>query len=271
MKWIAAVAMICNVVVYLWASGRQMETHEIQTSASPDVNKEGMLLLREVGSLKKIGIIASSKLESVLADGSNELKEESVSLSEEGVTVLDDGSASIISEELLIEDGTNDSLEPINSAILSDVEQCYRIGPFKKDSSWGLAQKWMRDQGVEFEHLTSESRELRAIRVFLGPFVNQSDVNSAVSLLKGKSLDHFVYQVENGSTRVSLGYFTQEELANKFLNYLQGIKVIAKSQPEYRTLGPFNWMQFNNSGSNLKALQQHQWNEAKVGLSQLDC
>jgi hypothetical protein len=270
LKWIAAVVMICNVVVYLWASGRQMEAHEIQISASPDVNKEGMLLLREVGSPKKIGIIAASKSESALTDGSIDQKEELVPPTEEGVIGLDDGSVAIISEELF-EDEARDSLETINSGVLSEVEQCYRIGPFKKDSSWGLAQEWMRDQGVEFEQLISESRELRAVRVFLGPFVNQSDVNSAVSLLKGKNLDHFVYQVENGSTRVSLGYFTQEELANKFLNYLQGIKVVAKSQPEYRILGPFNWMQFNNPGDNLKALQQHQWNEAKAGLSQLDC
>ena len=47
MKWLAAILMIVNVAVYLWVSGEQVTVDEVANAPRPDVNKDGMLLLRE--------------------------------------------------------------------------------------------------------------------------------------------------------------------------------------------------------------------------------
>ena len=48
MKWIAALLLIVNVAVYLWASGKSVSVEQTTMYAKPDVNREGMLLLEEV-------------------------------------------------------------------------------------------------------------------------------------------------------------------------------------------------------------------------------
>ena len=48
MKWFAAILMIANVVIFLGVSDREIENIASQGDARPDVNKESMLLLKEV-------------------------------------------------------------------------------------------------------------------------------------------------------------------------------------------------------------------------------
>lgn len=60
MRWIAALLMIINVTVYLSAGGHQVVIDETKSISRPDVNKEGMLLLSEIGNLKQFGFIAGS-------------------------------------------------------------------------------------------------------------------------------------------------------------------------------------------------------------------
>ncbi len=278
MKWIAAILMILNVTVYLWASGNQVETSLLENPSSPDVNKEGMLLLSEAGGTKQFGIIATGNLQKSLNTDERVAKSDDsddgqTSQSSERTTGLDTGENLIITEDIIEGDeissatAVGDSLS--GSAGLA--AQCYRIGPFRKPEPWEVAQNWLSEQGVSFKHVTSESRELRAVRVYLGPYSSTSEAQTAVKLLESKNLDHFVYQLGDGATRVSLGYFTQEELATKFLDYLAGIKVEAQSQPEYRILGPFNWMEISAQTIDLDLLRGHDWVEDNVGLSRLDC
>ena len=260
--------MILNVTVYLWASGGQVEIAQVENISSPDVNKEGMLLLSEAGGTRQFGIIAPrNSQKSSHSDGSIAISVNSEdgqsAQSGDGTTGLDSGQSLIVTEDLIEEDDVSSSAEL--------AMQCYRIGPFRKPKPWEDAMSWLTEQGVEYKHVTSESRELRAVRVYLGPYSAAAEAEAAVKLLDSKGLDHFVYQPEDGATRVSLGYFTQEELATKFLNYLTSINVNAQSQPEYRILGPFNWMEIPAQTIDVGLLQVHDWVEVNVGLSQLDC
>ena len=77
--------------------------------------------------------------------------------------------------------------------------------------------------------------------------------------------------MEDGSTRVSLGYFTQEELATKFMEYLATLDVTANSLPEYRQLGPFNWMEIPLDAVDGSTMSERSWQEEGVTVSRVAC
>lgn len=271
MKWIAALLMLANVAIFLWASGRQDVVEQTRIESSPDVNKQGMLLLSEASGIKKIGTIAQSSGNAQSTQQDTTAADPSAA-KDKGVSTLD-ATGELIMAEDLIEDGDDGSVLAVGAPESSSSSglACYRIGPFRKDDPWKSAVSWMGEQEIDFKHVTSESRELLAVRVFLGPYPSASETQMAVRALKKKNLDHFVYEGDGGSKKVSLGYFTQEELATKFLGYLESIEVQAKSQPEYRTLGPYNWMEIRAEGVNLDLLTSHNWKARNIGLSRVGC
>ena len=257
MKWIAALLLIVNVAVYLVASGRQISETGQNSNNVPDVNKEGMLLLSET-SIKSSGIAESTTGVSLDPIEGEELAED------------DQLPSALIQTEDSISESELTQLE-VAEAQPAATQMCYRIGPFKKENSWAFAQTWMDENSVQYNHITSDSRELRAVRVYLGPFNSESATDAEVQKLKSKALDHFVYKVENGLIRISLGYFTQEELADKFLSYLDSIGIEAKSQPEYRKLGPHNWLEIPVENINQSQLVQRDWQESSVNISKIQC
>ncbi len=267
MKWIAVLLMIANVVVYLWASGYQNNVDETVINAKPDVNREGMLMLSEIGDLKQVGNIAGSQqsvselvgLEKkpTKADNSDRIG------SQNSHQITGNSGASI--------SNTDKVPAPTKSAVSALLSSCYRLGPFKKEASWQAAIQWMKQHKIAFQRVTSESREFRAVRVYLGPYQSASAAESTVRLLKSKNLDHFLYLAKDDSVRISLGYFTQEALAEKFLAHLQSLDVQAKSQAEYRQLGPFNWLVIAVGSTKDKQFISHDWAEPNVGLSHSDC
>ena len=250
MKWIAAVLMIINVGTYLWASGRQINVDTRVIDSGPDVNKEGMLLLSEVVSLKVIGEVQPRLInnpEQLPATGA------------------------------LLQGGVGEGYKttPLEDAAVASldagvVDACFRVGPFKKSDSWQSAVNWMKQQGMAFTHVSSDVRELRAVRVFLGPYVRQSEIDSVIKLLQQKGLEYFS-KTADGSTRISLGYFTQEELATKFISHLRSINIEASSASEYRKLGPFNWMEVSANGIKHQDFFNRDWNEPGIDLLKLDC
>jgi hypothetical protein len=117
----------------------------------------------------------------------------------------------------------------------------------------------------------SESRELRAVRVYVGPFESITAAQPAIENLKQRELDHFVYLKDGGQARISLGYFTQEELAVKFVDYLVSQKIEAKSQPEYRTLGPYDWMDVRISSGARGVLLSRDWGSEVINIDEQPC
>ena len=129
----------------------------------------------------------------------------------------------------------------------------------------------MVENDYAYRHVTSESRELRAVRVFLGPYAASAQTEPVIALLNQKDLDHFVYKVADGSTRISLGYFTQQELATKFMAYLDSLDIAASSQAEYRRLGPFNWIEIAPDQVDSATISGRNWNESGVTVLSVRC
>ena len=235
MKWIAILLMIVNVVVYLWASRHQDIANETVIHAKFDVNKASMLMLSETGDLKQIGHISGSQ---------------------QSVSALV---------------GLGKRPTKPDRATPQVIASCYQLGPFKKQASWQSAIEWVEQNEIEFRRIISTSRELQAERVYLGPYQSRSSAESTIQRLKSKNLDHFVYSAENGAVRISLGYFTQTELVEKFLAHLKALNIDAKSRPEYRQLGPFNWLVITVGTAKESQVIKHDWAESAVSLSQVEC
>lgn len=278
MKWLAAVLMIVNVVVFLGVSDRQIKSTFPQSGHKPDVNRESMLLLKEVlpteqqnsdsqgmSSGASPALVTAPDTGSVSGDESTKTAKTGRDTSDDQVSEGDSGT---YETEL---QSSQTSVASLDISLPPDDFSCYRVGPFKDQSSWRNARQWATDQGLEFTPVRSESRELRAVRVYIGPFVSISAAQQDVDMLDEKELDYFVYLRDNGEARISLGYFTQEELAAKFVDYLSGQNIEAKSQPEYRTLGPYDWMDLRLKSTSRWELLEKDWQDDGVRVSERFC
>ena len=273
MKWVASILLIANVVIFLRVGDRQLDPGLQAAPVKPDINKDSMLLLHEVnpqaadaGALRiieeedglEIAVLDSRENITVQADGQNEAVKsaESASASNDGSTEAE----YVVAAEVALA-RSRDEIK----------WSCYRIGPFRDAAEWQLAQQWANSGSISFEPVRSESRELRAVRIYVGPFPTIADTRTDVALLKQKGLDHFVYMRDDNQARISLGYFTQEELAVKFVEYLVGQGVEAKSQPEYRTLGPFDWMDLQIDSQRREEVLSGKWGAEGVEITERQC
>ena len=282
MKWLAAVLMIINVVVFLGVSDRQIETPINPADYKPDVNRESMLLLKEVLPSDQLqsdssGIPNADAPTLVTAPDISALSEGGAESAKSPTRAPDMASGELVSTEDSTEtdqiglQGSETSAASLDISTGPGEISCYRVGPFKDQSSWRNARQLVTDMGLAFTPVRSESRELRAVRVYIGPFASITAAQQDVDMLDEKELDYFVYLRENGEARISLGYFTQEELAAKFVNYLSSQNIEAKSQPEYRTLGPYDWMDVTLQSTSRWELLERDWQSAEVKVSERPC
>ncbi len=277
MKWIAAILMIFNVLVFLGISDRQVEYVADQTELQPDVNGDSMLVLREVypklEDSDRLGNVDSAN-EPVIVTGGDDLPETIIpddTLA--SLEVSSSGEATLIETEEPAQESEIDlaALVPAESGSLPVGLSCYRIGPFKSGSVWSRANSWVQSQDISITPVRSESREVRAVRVYVGPFESIAAAQGDVEVLKQKDLDYFVYLRDDNQARISLGYFTQEELSIKFVDYLKTQNIEAKSQPEYRTLGPFDWMDVEIEGERRRLILDRDWGDEEVETIEREC
>ena len=260
MKWLAVVLIVTNLAAYLLVGGRQTSTETVGS----DVNKTGVLLLGEVDASQPAAAAFHSQPDGTGITGArtdgppveNDTKRDT-----DTATAGDMPDQATVFVENSI-DGSRD--QPV-------VWACYRLGPFRREDSWQAAKMWMDESGFEFRPVTSGSRQLLAFRVYLGPFVSESSVDAILKTLESRGLEHFRYRADNGLTRISMGLFSQEELAEKHLNYLISNQYEAKSQSEYRHLGPFNWMEVPSVDMDRAQLSGHEWDESGVRMTKVHC
>ncbi|MBX2869436.1 MAG: hypothetical protein KTR18_12210 [Acidiferrobacterales bacterium] len=280
MKWIAAILMVANVLIFLGISDRQVEYVADQQELSPDVNGDSMLLLKEV--YPENAELAQSDL---LLGASDGVVAPVIATGEDlpETIVSDDSIASLeVDEQGLTQ--RIDEAEPeeqsdtlIAALVPAEITEgpanllCYRIGPFKNKSLWNRATGWVESQKISMNPISSESRELRAVRVYVGPFDSIAAAQTDVEVLKQKELDYFVYLRDDNQARISLGYFTQEELSIKFVDYLRTQNIEAKSQPEYRTLGPYDWMDIEIDSSARSVIRDRDWGDKEIEVIERDC
>jgi len=280
LKWIAIGLLIINVGVFL-SLGNQTDPAEKVSIAQPlGVNEQAMLLLDEVENVPSL-ISAPSATRPA---------------SDENADVLGNGNASnVVTRGLSSEPPTS---RPSDFAILPVVDDaetqkpermykeqqlstiCFRVGPFSSEQSIEQASAWMMENEIAAETITGNSREVKAIRIYAGPFLHEESLDRYVSELKVKQLqfremnrelEYYVYRDSETGPRISFGYFHQQELANKYLTDLQEIGIQAELELNYETVGPLYWLDAAVPLDFVNQLQSRHWADEKIKSVEIDC
>ncbi len=248
MKWIAILLMIANVATYVSIGGKGVSNELPPLVGNPDVNKEGMLLLTEIVAREAAGITRQQTGDPALP--------------EVGSSNIPDSSSG--------NDGSSNGTAPV-SAEAGGRLPCYRVGPFKAAGVLQSATDWLHTQKWPFRQTSTQGRELKSVRVYLGPFNDRAATTKTVNRLKTLDLNSFVYPLDQGGFNISLGYFTQQALARKYVDYLKSIGVEAQSRTEYRQLGPYHWVEVSMDAQNRQLLQSQSWTEGGITVSETGC
>jgi hypothetical protein len=152
---------------------------------------------------------------------------------------------------------------------------CYRIGPFSDEGGSVKAVETLNELSVSHTALTIKKREVRAYRVYLGPFSTPEQIERQRSILRGSGInEHYVKSEREAQDLISLGLFSQQARADQFMQELIGKDVRAKTRPENRTLGPTYWLELHDVESNQKVLgilRETQWVGDRARLRIFPC
>lgn len=236
MKWTVALLLLANAALYLWVGERAGHRWQVPL-AQPEVNHEGMLLLHELAGTGRPVASAAPAAKTPAPPPPEKTRQPGVAPT---------------------------AVAPVDIS-------CYRIGPFKKNAGWLIASRWMKFQRFDYRAVRSQSREMRAVRVFLGPFDSHAAARPVMNWLDDRGIGHFTDPGEHGQVRISLGYFIQEALAVKFVAHLLSQGIEASSRLEYRAMGPFDWMEASINTARHTALLSHDWPEKGAAVLAIGC
>ncbi len=152
---------------------------------------------------------------------------------------------------------------------------CYRVGPFSDESGSIKAVETLNKLSVPYTALAIKKREVRAYRVYLGPFNTSEQVERQRNVLRNSGInEHYVKSERAAQDLISLGLFSQQARADEFMRELIKKDVHAKTRPETRKLGPTYWLELHDVESNqgvLGVLRETQWAGDRARLRVFPC
>ena len=178
------------------------------------------------------------------------------------------------------------SVNPSGMRLISEIEPpaapdagsqagCYRVGPFYNQNAVALATQKLDILKLTFRQRTVKERELRAYRVYLGPYSTESAIETQRNLLRAGGIsDHYVKRESEGTSLISLGLFSQKSGADAFARELEKKRINTRLRTEDRVLGPTFWLELDDREGNRAArseLEQASWGDPRAKLRPLPC
>lgn len=162
-----------------------------------------------------------------------------------------------------------------NESARPGAARCARIGPFVDSTVAALAAQKLDTLSLSHTRRTVESREIRAYRVFLGPFDSRSAIEAQSRVLEaGDVQDFYVKRDEQGAGIISLGLFTQRNGAEAVVDELDRLGIQARIRPEDRVLKPSFWLEIDDPAANRDLppeLAGARWGEKGAELRRYEC
>ncbi|MDD9855026.1 MAG: hypothetical protein OXU88_02475 [Gammaproteobacteria bacterium] len=250
MKWLAGALVAANVVLYLWAAGGSAPPGAPAPAAVADVNADAMRLVHEI----------PPAAESDATDATD-----ATDAADATVASADSAGDARVAQGINIQPSGLDSQPAARS--------CHRIGPFKGGDAWDAAERWMRAQGFDYRAVRSARRATQVVRVYLGPFDSRAAAAPTLAWLQESDLEHFVEADSAGrKTVISLGYFTQAALAEKYIAHLRARNIAARARRDYRDIGPHDWFEATVATARRREqLRARQWAEPGAVVIEVDC
>ena len=152
---------------------------------------------------------------------------------------------------------------------------CLRVGPFYDINLASESGDKLARLSLPFEARSVRAREIRAYRVFLGPFTASAAVQTQRALLnKSGVTDHYVKRQPGEQDIISLGLFTQSTGADALMSELKGKNVSAQIRTEDRMLEATYWLELRDPRANQKTqseLTGMEWGDERTKLSEFPC
>lgn len=156
----------------------------------------------------------------------------------------------------------------------ASVGPCFRIGPFLDYAQLTLATQKLDALSVRHSEISVDARQIRAYRVYLGPFSALTDAQGAEQRLGATGIsDHYLKQEDPGAI-VSLGLFSQKLSAETLARQLSDQGFTAQVRSEDRTLGPTYWLELPDQAANDRvgsALRDTPWGDQRSQLREIRC
>ena len=246
MKWIVGALLLLNAGLFMWAYGKRPATTDY---IRPTVNGETMMLIKEMQPARATVVISKPKPKPTPVPG-----ESSESEKVGDVAVVETPPAAV------------EQVPPF----------CLRIGPFYDEKIAKSVEDRLKSMKLAVNTREVNAREIRAYRVYLGPFDTREDVEARRRELIEKGIrDHYIKRDPGKKDVISLGLFTQKTGAESLVGQLEKKGVTAISATEDRLLDPTLWLELTNSAANRKnhstLAATESWGDSRTKLTEYTC
>lgn len=153
---------------------------------------------------------------------------------------------------------------------------CLRIGPFYDKNLAAESESRLQAMSLLVSSRTVKAREIRAYRVYMGPFDTQPEIDKQRKELNAKGVsDHYVKRESGQKDIISLGLFIQKSGAKSLVRQLKKKNVSARTKPEDRVMEPTTWLELKDTTADrniqprLAAIKT--WGDARARLSEYPC
>lgn len=156
------------------------------------------------------------------------------------------------------------AVNPANMRLLTEKVQisrdaasttCMHIGPFEAEINAAKAARQLDAKQIAYLSRTIKERKVRAYRVYLGPFDSPSAADTARRQLRSRDVaQYYLFEEAGGDAAISLGLYSQQTTAERYIKELATKEIIAKWRPEDRKLRVSYWLELNDPRS-VDALQ----------------
>ena len=151
------------------------------------------------------------------------------------------------------------AVKPANMRLLTEKVQisrdaasstCMHIGPFEAEINATKAARQLDAKQIAYLSRTIRERKVRAYRVYLGPFDGPSAADAARRQLRSEDVtEYYLFEEAGGDATISLGLFSQQTTAQRYIEELVDKEVMAKWRPEERTLSVSFWLELSDPRS----------------------
>lgn len=162
-----------------------------------------------------------------------------------------------------------------NQSTAENRPRCVHIGPFTSSAVVALAAQQLDAMSLSYTRRTVKAREIRAFRVFLGPFRSESAIDAQRRLLESAGVeDYYVKRDDEGGGIISLGLFSQQAGAEVMRRKLAERDIEAKLATEEQVLEPNFWLEISDPAVAREIPPQlagASWGEQEARVRRYEC
>lgn len=119
----------------------------------------------------------------------------------------------------------------VSSNVTSVQSRCYTLGPFKTAKIASDVRTQIASDGIEAQHRVNKDNTRPGFWVFIPPTETRKSAQEQVGRLKAQNIkDYFIVVTGEQTNAVSLGVFSQADLAQRRFNDLVGLGFNVKLQ-----------------------------------------